>query len=74
MDNLLETQPTETESKRNNLSRPITRSDIEYIINKKQNKKTLQTKVQDLMTSQVNSTEHTEKNLQGSFSNISKRL
>ena len=44
-----------------NLSRPITRSEIESVV--KKNKTSLQTEVQNQMASQFSSTKHTKKNL-----------
>ena len=66
MDNFLETySPLKlNQEETGNLNRPVTRSKIEYVILKN----SLQTKVQDQMASQANSTKHT-KNLYPSFLN-----
>ena len=63
MDKFLETYsaPKLNQKEIDNLNRPITRNKIESVIKKK--KDFLQTKVQDQMASQVNSTKHTKKNL-----------
>ena len=53
------------------LNRPITRNEIEYIIKKKTPYKK---KVQEKMASQMNSAKHTQKNLYLSFLKFSKRL
>ena len=59
MDNFLETYspPKLNQGELDQLNRPITRNKIEYVI-----KHSLQTKAQDQMASQVNSTNHTKKN------------
>ena len=54
------------------LNRPVTRSEIEFLIKKKRN--CLQTKVQDQMASLGNPTTNTKKNSYQSFSNSSERL
>ena len=71
MDNFLETYspPKLNQEEIYQLNRPITRNEIVYVI-----KHCLQTKDQDQMASQANSTKHTKKNLNPSFLNFSKRL
>ena len=71
MDNFLETYnpPKLNKEEIDNLNRPVTRSETECVI-----KTLLQTKVQDQMASQVNSTKHTKKNLYPSFLQLSERL
>ena len=62
--------PVKTESRRNRSTEQTDhRNEIEYVIKKH----SLQTKVQDQMVSQANSTKHTN-NLYPSFSTFSKRL
>ena len=70
MDNFLKTYswPKLNQEEIGNMNRPVTRSEIESV---KQNK----TKTNKChMASQANSTKHTGKNLDWSFSNSSKRL
>ena len=70
-DNFLETYslPKLNQEEIDQLNRPITRKEIEYVI------KTLPTKkVQDQITSQANSTKHTKRKLYPSFLNFSKRM
>ena len=71
MDNFLETYnpPKLNKEEIDNLNRPVTRSETECVI-----KTLLQTKVQDQMASQVNSTKHTKKNLYPSFLQRLERL
>ena len=71
MDNFLETYnpPKLNKEEIDNLNRPVTRSETECVI-----KTLLQTKVQDQMASQVNSTKHIKKNLYPSFLQLSERL
>ena len=71
MDNILDTySPSKLNQEEiDQLNRTITRNEIEYII-----KHSLQSKAQDQMTSQVNSTKHTKKDLYPNFLNFSKRL
>ena len=61
MDNSPETYsaPKVNQEELHHLNRPITRNETEYVIFKN----SLQTKVQDQMVSQVNSTNHTYKEL-----------
>ena len=71
MDNFLETYslPKLNQEEIDQLNRPITRNEIEYII------KTLPTnKVQDQMASQVNYTKHTKRKLYPLSLNFFKRL
>jgi len=71
MDNFLETYilPKLNQEEIEQLNRPISRNEIEYVI------KTLPTtKVQDQMASQATSTKHTKRNLYPSSLNFSKRL
>ena len=71
MDNFLETYrlPKLNQEEIDQLNRPITRNEIEYVI------KTFPIdKVQDLMASQANSTKHKKNNLYPSFLNFSKLL
>jgi len=72
MDNFLETYtlPKLNQEETDQLNRPITRNEMEYVIKTH----SLQTKVQDQMASLVISTKHTEKNLHLSSLNFSKRL
>ena len=70
MDNFLETciPPKLNKEEIDQLNRPITRNEIEYVI-----KKTLLTnKIQDHLALQVNSIQHTKKKLYPSFLNSSK--
>ena len=71
MDNILDTySPSKLNQEEiDQLNRTITRNEIEYII-----KHSLQSKAQDQMTSQVNSTKHTKKDLYPNFLNFSERL
>ena len=72
MDNFLETHspPKLNQEEIDQLNRPITRNEIEYVIKKKH---FLQTEVQGQMASQVNSTKHRKKNLYPTL-NFSERL
>ena len=75
MDNFLETHspPKLNQEEIGDLKRPITRSEIESVIKKKQKtKKTPYKKVQGQMVSQASFNKHARKNLQRSFSNCQK--
>ena len=65
--------PKVNQEETDNLNRPIAINEIGYVIKKKKKKPPLQTKVQDQMASQVNSTKHTKKNLCPSSLNFAKR-
>ena len=71
MDNFLETYspPKLNQEERDHLNRLITGNETEYII-----KILSTTKVQDMMTSQVNLTKYKKKNLYPYFLNFFKRL
>ena len=65
MDNFLETYslPKLNQEEIDQLNRPITRNEIEYVI---------KTQIQDQMASQANSTKHTKRNLYPSSLKFSK--
>ena len=67
MDNFLEIYrlPKLNQEEADQLNRPITRNEIEYVI-----KHSLQIKVQDQNTSEVNSTKHSKRNLYSSSLNF----